>query len=174
MEPLARLAQALRANGVRFVVIGLGGVNYYARSGGSLFATQDYDLFLPLDPENLLHAWQLCERLDLTLWAGDEPLDSPRDIQLASAVVARRAGTTATGDEDLQIDLSFVMTGFEFEEVWRNRRIFRVEEVEIPVARLSDIVKSKANAGRPKDRLFLASHEHALQELLQREERLHP
>lgn len=169
MDPLNRLAQALHANGVRFVVIGVSGVNYYARTSGTLFTTRDYDLFLPPDPENVLRAWQSCQELDLSLWAGDEPLDSPRDLQLAQAVVARRAATTATGDEDFQIDLSFEMAGFEFEAVWQDRRVFSAEGVEIPVARLNDIVKSKANVGRPKDRLFLASHEHALNELLQRE-----
>ncbi len=118
MDPLARLAQALHANRVRFVVIGVWGVNYYARSGGTLFTTQDQDLFLPLDPENLLRAWQSCDGIGLSLRAGDEPLDSPRDLQLAGAVVQRRAGTTATDDEGLHIDLSLVMAGFDFERVW--------------------------------------------------------
>ena len=40
MDSLARLAQALHANRVRFVVIGVWGVNYDARSGGTLFTTQ--------------------------------------------------------------------------------------------------------------------------------------
>ena len=35
----------------------------------------------------------------------------------------------------------------------------------VPVASLKDIVVSKAAAGRPKDRLFLATHEEALREL---------
>ena len=58
------------------------------------------------------------------------------------------------------------MTGFEFEPVWRARRLFRLEDVSIPVASLEQIVKSKAAADRPKDRLFLASHEDALRALL--------
>jgi hypothetical protein len=40
-----------------------------------------------------------------------------------------------------------------------------VEGVAFPVASLGDIVASKAAAGRPKDRLFLATHEEALREL---------
>ena len=42
----------------------------------------------------------------------------------------------------------------------------RVFLVQIPVARLRDIVASKAAAGRPKDRLFLATHEEALRQLM--------
>ncbi len=170
MDSLARLAQALHANRVRFVVIGVWGVNYYARSGGTLFTTQDQDLFLPLDPENLLRAWQSCDGIGLSLWAGDERLDSPRDLQLAGAVVERGAGTTATDDEGLQIDLALVMAGFDFERVWSSRRTFLVDDVEIPVARLTDIVNSKAKAGREKDRLFLATHAEALRQLLRHEE----
>lgn len=169
MDTLSRLAQAFHARQVRFVVIGVWGANYYARSGGTLFTTQDQDVFLPLDPENLLRTWQSCDAVGLSLWAGNEPLDSPRDLELARAVVARRAGTTATGEDDEQVDLSFVMAGFEFEDVWSRRRTFVIDGVEIPVATLTDIVTSKANAGREKDRLFLATHEHALGELLQRE-----
>ncbi len=169
MDPFARLVQALHARQVRFVVIGVSGVNFYARSGGSLFATQDQDLFLPLDADNMLRAWQACTDVGHSLWVGDEPLDSPRDPQLARAVVERRAATTATSDPDQQVDLSFVMAGCDFDDVWSRRRTFLVDGVEIPVARLTDIVTSKVNAGREKDRLFLATHEHALGELLQRE-----
>ena len=72
MDPFARLAKALRARQVRFAVIGVSGANFYARSGGTLFTTQDQDLFLPLDPENLLRAWQSCDGVGLELWAGEE------------------------------------------------------------------------------------------------------
>ena len=63
------------------------------------------------------------------------------------------------------------MAGFEFDEVWGQRRVFKSGDVEIPVARLRDIVASKAAAGRPKDRLFLATHEEALRELMKKEPR---
>jgi len=58
------------------------------------------------------------------------------------------------------------MAGFEFEQVWTSRRVFTVAGVDLPVARLSQIVASKAAAGRPKDRLFLETHKEALRELL--------
>ena len=41
-------------------------------------------------------------------------------------------------------DLSLVMTAFEFEAVWDERRVFLVEGEELPVARLSHIIRSKA------------------------------
>jgi hypothetical protein len=44
-----------------------------------------------------------------------------------------------------------------------------VEDVAVPVARLTHIITSKHAAGRDKDRLFLATHREALEELLRRE-----
>ena len=61
-----------------------------------------------------------------------------------------------------------------FETVWNERRTFIVDAVEIPVARLLHIVTSKQSVGRLKDRLFLATHREALEDLLRREKRKEP
>jgi predicted nucleotidyltransferase len=58
------------------------------------------------------------------------------------------------------------MAGFDFDTIFARQRTFVVEGVPIQVARLSDIVASKAAAGREKDRLFLASHAEALRSLI--------
>ncbi len=89
----------------------------------------------------------------LRLWCEDEPLDEPRDSALARRVVDSRATVRATDGRTLDVDLTLTMSGFDFATVWRERRLFRAEGVEIPVARLRHIVESKAAAGRPKDRL---------------------
>ena len=170
MEPFLRLARAFEQATVQFVVIGVAGANQYAHSAGSIFTTEDFDLFLPANAGNALLAWRVCEGTGLALWCGVEPLDSPRDELLAEQIVSRRALVRAEAP-DLRVDLTLVMAGFEFEEIWRHRRVFRSEGVEIPVARLRDIVASKAKAGRPKDRLFLATHEEALKELMKKEPR---
>jgi len=71
----------------------------------------------------------------------------------------------ATDRAGIDVDLTLVMAGFDFDTVWQERRRFRVDSVEIPVARLDHIIRSKALADRPKDRLFLATHEEALRGL---------
>jgi hypothetical protein len=103
------------------------------------------------------------------LWSGDEPLDSPRDVWLAERVIERRALTRATG-VDLLVDLTLVMKAYEFETVWKERRLFVIEGTNIPVARLLHIVTSKHAAGRDKDKLFLATHREALEQLLKRQD----
>jgi hypothetical protein len=62
------------------------------------------------------------------------------------------------------------MAGFDFETVWAERRVFKTGDIDVPVARLLHIVTSKHSAGRDKDRLFLATHREALEELLRREQ----
>jgi hypothetical protein len=163
-------AAALNAAGTRYVVIGVAGANYWARSGHTVFTTQDFDLFLPADAANALGAWDVAEAHGLVLFCGDEPLDRPRDLLLAERIVERRALVRATDGQGFDVDFSLVMAGFEFEPVHLACRTFLVEGTPIPVARLRDIVASKATAGREKDRLFLASHAEALRSLL-REER---
>ena len=148
------------------MVIGVWGANYYAPSGSAMFTTLDRDLFLPADPANLLAAWRVCQDNGFELFARTDPLDEPRDAELARAVVERRALTRASDGMGTDVDLSLVMTGFEFETIWLARRTFEVERIVIPVARLSHIVESKARAGREKDRLFLATHREALGHLL--------
>lgn len=164
MDRFAAIVRDLRNSDVGFVVIGVAGVNYYAHTGAVVFTTQDRDLFLPPDPHNLLGAWRACESAGLELFAGAEPLDLPRDLVLARSVVDRRALTRASDGQGLDLDLSLVMTGFE--TVYHARRTFVVDGIDIPVARLTHIVESKSQAGRPKDRLFLATHRDALRQML--------
>jgi hypothetical protein len=169
VDPFTHLVAGLHAARVRFVLIGVWGANFWARSASTIFTTQDYDLLLPPDPDDVLQAWSVCERAGLGLWCGDEPLDEPRDSALARRVVDSRALVRATDGRALDVDLTLTMSGFDFETVWRERRLFRAEGADVPVARLRHIVESKAAAGRPKDRLFLATHEEALRDLLRRE-----
>ena len=166
MDLLVPLAQALQERHVRYVVIGVGGANYWAHTAGLVFATQDRDLFLPPDSDNLVSAWSACEAAGMELWLMNEPLDRPRDRRLADNIIERRALTRAGSPSGLQIDLTLVMTGFDFETVWNARRPFFIEKVEVPVARLLHIVQSKHAAGRDKDKLFLATHKDALEQLL--------
>ena len=166
MDRFTALAGALSACGVRYLVIGVWGANYYAPSGSAMFTTLDRDLFLPADTGNLLAAWNVCQDNGFELFAGMELLDEPRDAELARGVVERRALTRASDGIGTDVDLALVMSGFDFEAIWPERRIFEVDEIAIPVARLSHIVESKARTGREKDRLFLATHREVLDYIL--------
>lgn len=166
MDAFSPLGRAFRDRDVRYVLIGVAGANYYAMGGETVFTTEDRDVFLPLDPHNLMRAWEACDIANLSLWAGGEPLDVPHDRLIAERIVERKVAVRATDGAELDVDLTLVMAGFDFETVWRERRTFVVDDVEFPVARLLHIVESKHAAGRLKDKLFLATHKEALQRLL--------
>lgn len=152
------------------MLIGIWGVNAHASDGAAVFTTNDFDLFFPPDPDNLLETWHACEQLGFSLRVGREPLDSPRDRLLARRVVDRRALVRATAPGGLAVDLTLVMSAFDFDQVWSERRRFVMDGVEVPVARLSHIVRSKTAAGRDKDRLFLATHADTLRQMLRGDE----
>ena len=170
-EPFAPLTRALANRKVRYLLIGVSGANLYAVPPATRFVTDDFDLFLPADPENLVQAWAACEDLHCALWLTDEPLDRPRDRWLAGRIIEREAVTRVTGPDDLKVDLTLVMKGFDFETAWKERRMFFAEGIQVPTARLLHIVTSKQLAGRQKDQLFLATHQDALEQLLQKRNR---
>ena len=115
------------------------------------FVTSDFDFFLPLDAKNLVNAWTACEAMKLDLWLGNEPLDRPRDLWLAERMIERRALTRVSGPNDLLLDLTLVMKGFDFDTVWKDRRDFVIDGVPLATAQLQHIIESKQAAGRLKD-----------------------
>ena len=169
-NPIVPLARAFARHSVKYVLIGVSGANFYAPAGQAAFVTRDYDLFLPPDEENPISAWGACEDAGMDVWLGNEPLDRPRDRWLAERIIVQRILTRVSGPGDLAVDLSLIMKGFDFETVWKERRLFVVDDVEIPTARLIHIIISKQAAGRDKDRLFLATHRDALEQLLKKHE----
>ena len=167
-DPFAPLGRALATRAVRYLLIGVSGANLYTHPAASRFVTDDYDLFLPPEPENLVQAWGACDDAHCELWLTDEPLERPRDRWLAERIIERRALTRVTGSDGLKVDLTLVMKGFDFETAWHDHRVFLLEGVEVPTARLTDIVVSKQAAGRQKDQLFLATHKDALEQLFKK------
>ncbi|MCK6447202.1 MAG: hypothetical protein L6Q99_12505 [Planctomycetes bacterium] len=138
----------------------------HAHASGVVFTIQVRDLFLPRDPENHLRAWQTCDACNVDLVTETDPLDFPRGLELARKVVGHAAWIRAIDPDELQVDLTFVMAGFHFEGVRRERTVFVLEGAEVPLARLRHIVESKAAVGRHEDQLFLATHEENLRQLL--------
>jgi hypothetical protein len=66
-HPFAPLARCLAARSVRYVLIGVSGANLYGPAGQAVFSTDDLDLFLPQDADNLVRAWEACEVAALDL-----------------------------------------------------------------------------------------------------------
>ena len=83
-------------------------------------------LFCRLTPITWLRAWPRAKRHNLDLWAAtSRSID--RATWLAERVIAGGALTRVTGPDDLAVDLTLDMKGFDFEPVWGERRRFVIE-----------------------------------------------
>lgn len=169
MDEFTRLVRGFEEAQVRFVVIGVSGINYYVPIGTELFMTDDRDLFIPPDPANLLACWKVCDDLGLELTANREPLEMPLDLWLAERVVGARATVRGASRGGLAVDLTMVMGDFQFEVIWQERHIFKLDDVPIPVARLEHLIEAKKMANREKDVIFLHRHDGLLKGLLDRD-----
>jgi hypothetical protein len=141
------LLRALRATGVRFVLIG----GLASQVHGSPSLTLDVDVCHAIDRENL-------ERLaaclaGITAIRRDLPpgIAPPLDAQAlrASDVLTLR---TRHGDLDL---LAHPDPGLDFESLDRHALTVQLLGVEVRVAALDDLIAMKRAAGRPKDRIEL-------------------
>jgi predicted nucleotidyltransferase len=161
-QPVSGFVQALaalREVGVDFVVVGVGGINFYARTPGDVFATLDLDTLLAPAVENLSSALRVLSELGYTFEAGGEPfLDSEEESAIAR-VVSRGACLTAIHRDEGQIDLMTSLAGFSYAEISDDATAFRVAGVEVRVGQLEKLLQSKQRSGRPEDLEFLRAFE---------------
>ncbi len=159
-DPYRAVAQAFNRGGVRYVVIGLSGINYYAGSAAETFATLDYDIFLQPTRTNVELAVQCLKKLGFTVGTSAGLL---KRGQLAD-VVRRRRTLVATTTDGVTVELLLEVSGYLFAELAKDAATFTVEGVTITVGRLAKLLRSKQVAGRPKDRQFLERYRSLLGE----------
>jgi predicted nucleotidyltransferase len=154
-----RALAALREAGVEFVIVGVGGINFYARTPGEVFATVDLDTLLRPAVENLATALRVLSGIGYTFEAGGEPFLDLEDIGVLSRVVSRGAALTAIHPDEGQLDLMTSMAGFSYDELLNEATTFRVADVEVRVGQLEKLLRSKERSGRPEDLEFLRAFE---------------
>ena len=154
VEFLEALAELVRA-GVPFVVVGVGGINFYARDPADAVVTEDLDLLLARDSGSLRLALRVLGAIGFAFEAGGDPfLDVDDETSLEAAV---RAGTriTARHEGGTTLDLMLSGAGLSWNEIAADAACFRIGDVEVRVGRLERLLRAKRMAGRPKDLEFL-------------------
>ena len=159
-DPYRQVIARLTQRGVRYVVIGMAGINYYASTPAETFATLDYDLFIEPTLSNVGKAVRALQALGLTLGTSDGAL---RPEELAAVVRDQRTLVATTPDGHM-VELLLKISGFPFSELARDAATVTVRGVPIKVGRLTKLLASKRLAGRPKDRQFLHRYAASLQE----------
>jgi predicted nucleotidyltransferase len=155
----SRALAALARGGVRFVLVGVGGINFYAKSGSQAFMTLDVDALLAPTVENVSRAFDVLAELGFGFEAGGEPFVDLRDDLVIRRILERGACVAARHAEGVQIDLMTSIAGFDFASLSEDATTFEVAGTPVRVGRLEKLLASKEASGRPKDRAFLEAFE---------------
>jgi len=159
-DPYRTVLADFNRSGVRYVVVGMSGINYYATGPDTAFATLDYDLFVEPTVRNVTQAVRRLKALGLTVGTAEGALDAAA----LPAVVRDRRTLTATTPDGLMIELLLAVSGYPFAELARDAVTFTVQGTPVAVGQLTKLLKSKKLANRPKDRQFLRRYEAQLRE----------
>lgn len=133
---LARLARALRAHDVPFMLIGGQAVLLH----GEPRLTLDVDVTLGVSPESLGTVLAACEAM------GVDPLPGSVEDFVRETFVLPVADPTT----NIRIDLIFSTTPFEAAAIDRAIEV-EVAGVRVPFATAEDLILHKLFAGRPRD-----------------------
>ena len=146
---------------VRYIVIGMSGINYYASKAQETFATQDFDIFLKPTINNVTKAISILSSLGYEMSGlGEKGKDKPN----IKAIVKNKKTIVATNPYGVVFELILAISGFTFSRMEQDATIFSVSGIPIKVAKLTKLLASKKIAGREKDKLFLKRFEILLKE----------
>lgn len=159
-DPYRDVIDQFNRYGVRYVVVGMSGINYYATQPSQTFATMDYDIFLEPTLKNLEKALRCLTRLGLTVGTSEGVLKEKG----LKAIAREKTTLIATTPEGLAVELLLAVSGYTFSELTHDAATFTVQKVPVKVGRLTKLLRSKQVAGRPKDRQFLQRYRSLLQE----------
>jgi hypothetical protein len=150
-----RALETLARAQVDFVIVGVGGINFYAREPGEMILTQDLDLLLAPRVENVRSALEALAGAGFSFSASGEPFVDFADPIILENLIRNAASVTAHHPSGVQLDLMLSASGFRYEELADDAEAFRLGDMETRVGRLEKLLHSKERAGRPKDLEFL-------------------
>lgn len=144
-----KLLAVLARHGVRHVLIGgFAGVIH-----GSPYVTTDVDVVPDPAAANLERLSAALGELHARIWTDAEPAGVPFDHSATSLAGARMWNLVTDFG---RLDITFEPSGTGgFADVARDAVHLSILGVEVDVASLADVIRSKEAAGREKDRLVL-------------------
>ncbi len=144
-----RVLAALERHGVRFILIG----GLAAIINGSPFPTEDVDITPERSRENLDRLSAALYELNARVYTASEP--AGLDFQHDGPSLGRAEVWNLQTDGG-RLDISFVPNGTTgYSDLMRGSFDVDIHGIEIRVASLADIIRSKQAANRPKDQRVL-------------------
>lgn len=158
-ERIGAVCRVLHEHGVEFIVIG----GVAARLHDTGHATVDLDICPSSVDANLERLAAALRSLDTRLRVEGEPAGIPFDPHPKQL---RQMSTLTLLTIHGPVDLCFAPAGFPdgYDALDVGRVVIAVSGVDVPVASLADVVRSKRAAGRPKDIVALPALEARLRD----------
>ncbi|MGE5225704.1 MAG: hypothetical protein ACM3OO_02400 [Planctomycetaceae bacterium] len=139
----------LQAHGVRYVLVG----GFAAVIHGSPYVTTDVDVVPLADADNLQRLSDALKELHAKVWTSTDPEGLPFDHPPAS-LAAVRIWNLVT--DHGRLDVTFEPSGTRgYDDLVRDAVHLTILGIDVDVASLADVIRSKEAAGREKDRLVL-------------------
>lgn len=159
-DPYAELLNKFNQKGIKYVIVGMSGINYYASNAREMFSTQDFDIFVKPTIENVKKSTSILKKLGYRLSSAEKEIIN-KDIK--DLVKARRTiiGINIYG---ITIELILAISGYTFSQMEFDASVFNVDNIPIKVGKLKKLLMSKKDAGREKDKLFLKRFEALIKE----------
>jgi len=155
------ILSALDRHGVRYVLIG----GFAAIIHGAPYTTSDVDIVPEEGRENLTRLSAAMKELNARIRISGEEEGVPFDHD-AESLGRVRIWNLVTDRGNL--DITFVPSGTRgYDDLVHDARPAALGGIEVPVASLADVIRSKEAAGRDRDRAVLP----ILRELLERQPR---
>jgi hypothetical protein len=155
IDPYTEAIGMLNRAKVRYVVIGMSGINYYAQKPELTFSTQDYDIFIKPTIQNVKKAISVFQRLKYSLISNKKQLLT----QELKDLVRDKKTILATDPYGITIELIMVISGYTFGQMEKGAEVFNVSNIPVKVGKFDKLLMSKKMAGRKKDKLFLERYE---------------
>lgn len=149
-DPFAELFDAFNRKGVAYVVVGMAGINYYAKGARDTFATQDFDIFLKPTLSNVKKALAILKELAYTI--ANPNLTNEAALK---KIVREKKTILATDLFGVTFELILAVSGYTFSQMQIDAITFTIGKIPIKVGKLKKLLVSKKIAGREKDKIFL-------------------
>jgi hypothetical protein len=158
------MLEALESERVRYIVIG----GFAAVLNGATHVTLDLDITPDRDIANLDRLAKALEYLNAGVY--DMPPEAAASFHLSGRTLAAGSAWKFVTDHG-ELDVSLDPDGTRgYKDLRRNAFVARLDDLEISVAALEDVIRSKEAANRERDRAVLPDLRRTL-ELKRRRER---
>jgi hypothetical protein len=152
------IVRAMDRRGVRYVLVG----GFAAVIHGSPYITTDLDIVPQLEAANLGRLSQALRDLHARMWTSSEPEGLAFEHDATSLA---RVETWNLITDHGRLDITFRPSGTAgFDDLARDAVRLTILGIEVSVASLADVIRSKEAAGRDKDRLVLPTLRQLLEE----------